>query len=123
MKLEIKDFYSPDIESIWQWEPTDLSEVCFLLEMNIGEVGADSSDVFQVLIATPEGLRVVDPNDDFVLSDRACLIVREYSWKNILKKINQIVKVCSANDWVESTIRLQRYFQWEYEDYLMDDHH
>ena len=115
IRLEVQNFYSPDVE-IHSWEPESLEEVRFLLEMEVGEVGKEGKDLFQVLIATPEGLRsaAVDP----VIAERATILVSEYSWVQVRRTIEQILKRCEGPTWVESVLRLQRYFRWEYEDYV-----
>jgi len=118
IKLEIKDFYSPDIDKVWEWEPKDNQNVNFLLEINIGVVDEDSSDIFQVIIATPKGLNANINGSESLLIDRACLVFSEYSWENVINKVSEILVLCSADNWKESTTKLQRYFHWEYEDYV-----
>jgi len=85
-QLEIKDYYSPDIDEIWSWKPKSSEDVNFLLEVNIGEYGEDASDIFQVTITTPKGLHSSQTSNALVLSDRACLVFKEYSWLNLLSR-------------------------------------
>jgi len=57
MKLEIRNFSSMDIANLWDWEPSSLEEVCFHLELEIGEKGSKGGQLFQLVVATPEGLK------------------------------------------------------------------
>lgn len=115
--LKVHDYYSPDIE-IYSWEAASAEQVRFLLELEIGEAGGESKDLFQVVVATPEGMRAGATKP--VIADRATIIVSEYEWAQIQRTVEQIVKRCQAPTWEESVLRLQRYFKWEYEDYVAE---
>jgi hypothetical protein len=91
-----------------------------LLEVEIGEQGDDRADLFQVVVGTPEGLRNLQPSSCKVLTDRATLILSEFTWPDLHKALREIVIRCTSNNWNESVLRLQRYFRWEYEDYARD---
>jgi hypothetical protein len=114
VSLEIKTWSSPDVD-IYHWVPDEPAEVRFLLEMEIGTTGDERTDIFQVVVATPEGLRAMCPKD--VIRERATLILSEYSWGLLKRTCTGIVDRCAASTWNESVLRLQRYFAWEYEDY------
>jgi hypothetical protein len=117
--IEIKSLSSPDVEvDVWQPEPSD--GVCFLLEAEIGERGDDRRDLFQIIVATPEGLRTLTPTEPPVLTDRATLVLTEFSWPALHRVLARIVRECAADDWSATVLRLQRYFRWEYEDYTVD---
>jgi len=117
--LEIKSLSSPDVE-IDVWAPESSEKVCFLLEAEIGERGSGRSDLFQVVVATPEGLRQLPVNEASILTDRATLVFADFSWSALHKTLGRIVRRCTAEDWNGSVLRLQRYFRWEYEDYVAD---
>lgn len=108
---------SPDVE-LWTWNPHSDSDVLFLLEMEIGDKAADGADLFYVVIATPEGLRSDSPRS--VLVERATLVFSEFSWDIVKTTLQNILTRCSGDSWNAAVVRLQRYFQWEYEDYRMD---
>jgi ribosome biogenesis protein Tsr3 len=117
IKLKIQDFYSPDVE-VHSCEPEAPEAVRFLLELEIGEAGNERKDLFQVVVATPEGLRA--GAKDSVIADRATIVVSEYSWIQLRRAVEQIVERCEAPTWKEAVLRLQRYFRWEYEDYVQE---
>ena len=112
--LELRTIYSSQVE-LPSWQPRTLMEVYFPLELEIGEKGNEGRDIFQVLVATPEGLR--QHAREAVISRRATLVLAEYSWPLLDRTVREILSVCSAETWNESVLRLQRYFSWEYEDY------
>lgn len=116
MKIELRDFNSGDINEIWTWKPNSLDEVNYVLDIEIGEQGIDGSYSFQLRVTTPEGLRKIADAYPNNMPDRAVLILPDYSWDNVLKRINGIIDICSRNNWHESIACLQRYFIWEYED-------
>lgn len=115
-KLQIKSRHSPDVQ-LDVWEPDDLADVYFLLELEIGEEGKEGADLFQVVIATPEGLRRRGAARNGVIEKRATLVISELSWKTVHRAVADIVAACTAPTWNESVLKLQRYFRWEYEDY------
>jgi hypothetical protein len=115
VNLEIRKLTSPDVTP-YAWTPDSRDDVYFLVELEIGTKGAVGADIFQVMVATPEGLRKHARGG--VLSERACLLLSDFSsWRDLSAHLQAIVDRCSVGDVVQSTDRLQRYFQWEYEDY------
>jgi hypothetical protein len=113
-RLELKTLMSPDLD-ITTWEPTSLEEVWVALEMEIGLAGDEKADLFQVVVATPEGVRKHARED--VISKRGMLILSRFSSDVLKEALNQILSECAADSWNESVLKLQRYFYWEYEDY------
>jgi hypothetical protein len=116
IRAEIKSFSSPDVE-VFAWIPTSREDVYFLLEIEIGETGQKLCDLFQVMVVTPEGLRKRATPSSPILSKRATLVVSELNWNNLKTELENVVRECEASTWVETVLRLQRYFQWEYENY------
>ena len=94
MSLEIKSYHTADIENIKEWQPAELSDVYFTLEMNIGDVGCEKSFLYSISIATEEGLRKY--RDTFNVSatqlkNEKRLMVKSYNWQSIFKQLNDIV--------------------------------
>lgn len=120
ISLEVRFWSSPDVELE---EPTPVSREAahFLVELGIGEAGVEGTDVFYVVVTTPEALRTKATEGENVLRDRATLVVSDFDWPRIRRTLETIVESCAAKDWRESVLRLQRYFKWEYEDYQRDD--
>jgi hypothetical protein len=118
-RLEIKSLMSSDVD-IATWQPESLEEVWFAIEMEIGLTGDDKADLFQTVVATPEGLR--KHARDELISKRGTLVLSSYSPQILRKVLEEILSECSAENWNESVLKLQRYFFWEYEDYVQEDH-
>lgn len=117
--VEIKSLMSPDLD-VGAVEAAQEGSICFLLEIELGMKGQASADLFQVMVANPEGLRRLTPRDG-VLTDRAMIVLREFSWPALQAVLQRIVDRCDTGDWNETVLRLQRYWRWEYEDYVEED--
>ena len=115
--LEVKHMVSPDVE-IDDSEVEAEDSVCFLLELEIGEVGDPRRDVFQVMVATPEGLRRYATAE--IITNRSTIVFANFSWSGLRHEIRRTVNACSAASWPESMMKLQRFFRWEYEDYVQE---
>lgn len=126
MKLEIKDIYSGDIEEVWNWQKTSNESVYFQLEIEVGECGVSGGNLFQLIVATPEGFRVHhvgEAKKSFLslkainksLGKNSLLIINDYSWERLLERLNQIIKSCEKETWEQSIYELRKNFFWEYE--------
>lgn len=111
---EIKSIFSSDVE-LDVWQPATDADVCFLVEMEIGEVGQAAADQFSVIFATPDGLKGFRAGEDVIL-DRGVIVLRRFSWDAVHGSLESILRGCKYADWVGVTDYLQRYFHWEYED-------
>jgi len=117
MKLEIRDFSSADIDDVWNWNPSSHEDVFFQLEFEIGEVGQLGGNLFQLVIATPEGIRKFSKEfGTNRVPNRNLLVIGDFDWKSLVRKLEEIIQSCERATWNESIICLQRFFQWEYED-------
>jgi len=117
--IEIKDYFASDIDDFWSWKPSDPQDVYFALSLNIGPEDEDGADIFEVVIATPLGLVGKARTGSNIIADRAILIVASYDRKEVLEHLGSILSKCASESWVESSQKLQRYFHWEYEDYVL----
>lgn len=120
-QLEVKDYYSSDIDSVWEWLPPDDEDVFFGLSVYIGVQGKESSDIWEVNIATPKGLlRTSFRECQHVISTRSLIVLERYSWRVLKETIEEIVSECDHEDQRVWQWKLQRFFSWEYEDYSID---
>ena len=116
INLEIIDYSSGDVDSVWNWVPASNEDIFFQLSIEVSEVGCDGGNQFQLVVATPEGIRSFMEQHDQAFLDRSLIVLREYSFLNLKERLTQILNECSRDSWNESIACLQRYFQWEYED-------
>ncbi|MEM8609623.1 MAG: Imm8 family immunity protein [Myxococcota bacterium] len=114
MRPKLKRLSSSDVEIFW-WEPETLADVYFQLALEIGEPDTVGQHLFYVTVATPEGLRAHARGA--VMSDRAVLVLSEFSLSTLRKHIATILERCEGWNWGECSTKLQRYFAWEYEDH------
>ena len=126
-KLRLRSLISPDVSDLLHWRPESLEDVYLLLQLEIGPADAEGADLYQVIVATPEGLRAFakrlrtrDEKPSIIIEDRATIVVTEYSWPDLQQHIYAILENCSAASDVEAMRNLERYFQGEYENYFME---
>ena len=117
-KPQIKSYHSPDVADLATWIPDRLEDIYILLELGIGPSDSDANDLFQVVVCTPEALREQEDHDTVVIEDRGLLVVSNYVWRDIIKHLGKIVASCEGESWETVSSNLQRYFHWEYEDYV-----
>ena len=113
---KIKTLHSPDVDNLNGWLP-DADGFYVLLQMGIGPEDEAGSDIFEIILASPEGLRSRCTDESIVIADRALLVLKEFDWPRIQRHLHRVVSSCSGRDWIEVSARLQRFFCWEYEDY------
>lgn len=118
--LTILGFSSSDVGDHTTWKPQNRHDVLFPLSIEVGERDKKGGNFFEVLVATPEGLRAFgEKYGQDRIPDRNLLICLNYDWKEIEARISRIVASCARDSWDESTQALGRYFRWEYEDYIV----
>lgn len=123
MQLEIKSLFSSDLAirynviDVQKWKPNNIEDIYYGLEMEIGNREEESSNLFQTVVASPEGIRKHEKNLKNCLIGRRYFIVLFYNWKEIINEIQQIIDDCASDTWEESVVKLNRYFLWEYENH------
>lgn len=112
--VEVKHYASPDVENLWSWQP-ESNCVFFLLEMNIGLVGETATDVYTVIIATPEGVSSLAPDSCCFNEVHKIMLVKNYSWERVKSRIE--AKLFGMKGLTESDVlfALRSLFYWEYE--------
>lgn len=114
MLLEIKEIYSSDVDDLAGWRPLK-EDASVSIEITIGPKDSIGGDIFQCTIATPKALMMERGS---VISNRALIVVNEFDWIVVKEELDKIVSSIKANDWGEACDKLQRFFSWEYEDYI-----
>jgi hypothetical protein len=113
--LEIKDIASSNIDALPSWRPDSREQVFLGLDLEIGSRGERASNMFHVRVATPEALR--RHGSGFCMVKHRTLVISDFDWKQLSALLDDIVRDCARGSWEESCAVLQRYFNWEYEDY------
>lgn len=126
LRLEVIDLRSLDIGDPGSWHPAAPEEVYLVFELEIGEAGVSGAHVFQLLVATPEGIgahhrgRALEAFN--AISERrkgrdidAMLVLEHYDWPSLREVLLARVASCERSTWAESLDCLRARFFWEYE--------
>jgi Immunity protein 8 len=118
-KLVLHEISSSMTDPLEKWQPRTLEETYTAIDLSIGmSDGVEGENIFYVKIATPEALR--RRARDFLISDHRVIVIDRFDFVLLRKAIEKIIDKCSRSEWDESCLALQRYFAWEYEDYIYD---
>jgi hypothetical protein len=109
--IEIKGFNCLDHDPIQNWQPKDKDDVEIYMNFTIGPVSSMGGDNFQAYIITKK--RFLELNE----KDGRYIVLNEYSFENVFKQIDCIIKKCENEDWPVTANNLKEYFYWEYENY------
>lgn len=126
VNLEVIDLRSLDIDDLAAWRPAAPADVYLTVELEIGEVGVPGGHVFQLLVATPQGVRAHHQGralEAFTSMRKrgksfdidALLVVDPYDWSGVQATLLQRVKSCERSTWAESIDCLRTKFFWECE--------
>lgn len=114
-RLEVKRFYSPDIENLVKWKPIN-NCVFYSLDMDIGFVGDDACDLYSVMIGTGEGITAVKNKNDILNQPYKIILLNQYSWIKVVEIIENILaNITNPYNKFDIQSQLCRYFYWEYE--------
>jgi hypothetical protein len=115
MRAELKNFFSSDvnIESYW---PEDEKNFGFWVSALIGPHNQPGTEIFQILICTPDWLKEHHTKDKFIWG-RNMLIVFSYDIDEIKKFIQQYMENCTAEDWPSLARKISKIGAWEFEEY------
>lgn len=115
MKAKLKEFFSSDIDLRNYW-PEDERNFGFWASILIGPDEEDGSEIFQLLICTPDWIKYEYGNKSAVWG-RHMLIVFEYDLGAIKKEIEKYLASCVGGDWHSLAKKFSRVASWEFEDY------
>jgi len=117
MRAEIKSCHSSDVDEVWNWvshgEPID-----YWLAVDIGSVGVDGADHFQVRVVDSETLSQEAPR---ALRSTIVVARESYSFAVVEDAINGILELCERDDWGAIAAALNHWFIWEYEGHRVVD--
>lgn len=125
--LEVTDLISHDVDDLRTWRPKSAEDVYLAFELEIGEVGVEGGHVFQLMVATPEGVAAHHHGkalEAFTsMSGRgktfdidALMVIDAYDWATLRDLLLKRVASCERATWDESLDCLRAKFFWEYED-------
>lgn len=120
MDLKLVSLLSSEVD-LKRWEPDTLEDTYISLTLEIGtsQYNEEGTNLFYVTLATPEALRT--HRKGLILSENRTIIVDRYDYDTTRNQLKEIIKKCQRDTWIECCQVLQRYFMWEYEDYVNVD--
>lgn len=112
MQSEIKDIIYPVIPGFdpTKWRPDNPKQVYIPLELSIGEIGKEGTDLFQLVVATPEAIQGRPERRRDKL-----LVVQTYDWQEVRATLEQWVTECEKPSWEATVNCLRRRFEWEFD--------
>jgi hypothetical protein len=84
---------------------------------DVGPVGEESADTFDFTVCTPRGLADRLATDDGPFWARGLLIVPRLDWDQVEAALEQCVRSLSGEEWGSVATKLNRFMNWEFEDY------
>lgn len=115
MKAKLKDLLSSDLDLRNYW-PEDERNFGFWVSMLIGPDDEEGSEIFQLLICTPDWIKSEYHNSSAVWG-RHMLIVFEYDLGAIKTEIERYLGSCVGDDWHSLAMKVSRVASWEFEEY------
>jgi hypothetical protein len=124
--LEVLNLLSLDVSNLPAWRPASPADVYLTIELEIGEAGVPGTHVFQLLVATPEGVEAHHRGKALqsftsmrkrgkTFDTDALVVVDRYDWDVVHDTLLKRVSSCERPTWAESLDCLRRKFFWEYE--------
>ncbi len=116
MKAEIKSIYSFDIDDLEGHRPPNEESFSFHLRVIAGPDSEPGEESFDLTVCTPKWFLDNCGREDVIIG-RHYLIVMEYNYQRILKRITDFCETCVGSTWTEVAEKLGRLGYWEFEDY------
>lgn len=114
MQLVIRGIGTGSYPNLRLHEPEDSEVFAEVVQIDIGPKASKGSDTFSIRVATPKALLSMEDNKG-VIAQRPLLVVKRFEFSVIREWLEETVRSCEANTWVECIENLKRYFDWEYE--------
>lgn len=106
MKLQISDWYSPDIELE---DPKPVTSFSYLIQFDVEEVRSYGATSYSVIVATK------DQAIEAIRRGDAVMILPIFRWKIVLFLIEEVLRSVEAGQPDHWESFLGKYFDWEYE--------
>ncbi len=116
MKAEIKAIFSTDIENLELFQPNEEDNFSFPLRLLVGLKDEDGEESFDIIVVTPKWL-IANHLKSEIIFGRHYLIVFEYNYQNILKRLEKYINSLDGNSWEDFALKIARIGYWEFEDY------
>ena len=113
IRAELKSLMCSDFD-MRTYVPETSDTFAFWVEMEIGPVGEESSDLFQVLVCTPRWLEK-EVHKWGAQWSRSKLIINSYSFNELESFVSRAIGSIEGRDWKELVSKLRLLADWEFD--------
>jgi hypothetical protein len=118
MKAEVKALESPGVVDLWDYKTNDNGDFEFRLEMFIGPVGEERSDLFTVIVCGPSMVKGFVPKKDFSIEHyrekgNHYLVMKRYDYTTLRIYLDGFVSKCSGRWWGFISWQIRKIAKWE----------
>ena len=110
MRGAVRGYFCSDRPDFETWRPERAEDVFLTLDFYIGCAGGEGTDIFSIVIATPQAIRGRPERRKGKL-----LVVQQYDWQTIKGTLEEWVAACERLTWEEVVDCLRQRFSWEFE--------
>lgn len=118
-KPTLNSLFSTDINfPLRKWNPPN-EEVYISLNIDLSFSCDESVFYFYSRLATPDALitRLKKNEEPQFISANRMIILSKFDYNLLENEVNKILDKCTRDDVGKTCLALERYFQWEYEDW------
>ena len=116
MKAKLNFLESPDIDDLQSYIPKESDNFGFLLELGIGALYKDGSDLFQVMICTPKWFNEKYKQEEIVIGLHF-IFMFEYDFKLLYSRILDYIDNIKEDTWEKTALKLSYLASWEFDNY------
>ena len=116
ISAKVRSIYSLEIENLDEYVPEDSDLFSVPIRVIVGPSGLDGEESFDIVVCSPEWLKIQCRKDGFVLG-RHLLIVEHFEIGAVRSIITKSIESISGNSWKEVAIAVSRIGYWEFEGY------
>ena len=115
MKAEIKYLHSPDVSDLETYQPKELDNFGFLLQIFVGPKGEKGEENFDVLVGTQKWL--ASPHNKTGTTGEHDMVVSEYNYEKLLETLKKQIESIEGKDWNDLAEKIGKIGKWEFENY------
>ncbi len=98
-------------DPIDNWIPDDVYDVDLYINFTIGTDNT-AGDNFLLRVVTPNNLQGQN-------ASQHSIVIHEYSFINVMQKVEDILQQCQGSHWQEISEKLAKFMSWEFDGYQL----
>ncbi len=116
MQAQLRAIHSPDVKDLLHYMPEDFDNFCIPNQTLIGPVNGKGEESFNFLVCTPKWIEQELKKDRFLFG-KGLIVIEHYNFELLHKILEDLCHRTSGEDWHTIAIKLNRFGNWEFEDY------